>query len=300
MSHPAAEILAMLVAAIVAPLFVTGWRPEVLLVETGGRLRPKIHLWLTLIIAQAALWVGSGFFLFGQSTEIWPKTHLADAIRDFWPLGVLWVLLVAQQVFVPPPLPPRKLGNYNIARLHLFGASGMLVAGWAVFQMYVVRSVWDKEALPSPDTAALISPQVREYLIRRQDALVLLFIAALILAFGVLAGAALRTAVNATSHSDYFAEEYIIVYGALYSILLMIAYTPVYATFFAAGTNLSSKLCTGPPATLEAFKQWSEGCQAVNETLGLSFNSAAVLGPSLSALLPVLSAWFVNLLGRKK
>jgi hypothetical protein len=59
-------------------------------------------------------------------------------------------------------------------------------------------------------------------------------------------------------------------------------------------------LCAQPPATLDAFKQWHEGCQAVDETLGLSVNSAAVLGPSLSALLPILSAWFVSLLGRKK
>jgi hypothetical protein len=73
----------------------------------------------------------------------------------------------------------------------------------------------------------------------------------------------------------------------------------VYATFYSTGVKLREILSGEPPASAMEFKPWKETRDAVNESLGLTLSSAAALGPPLSALLPVLSAWAASLLEGK-
>jgi hypothetical protein len=294
-------LIAVVVFSGLAPLFVTGWRFDVFRVNLGDPLQPKIQLWLMCIIAQAALWVLCVFYLVSDLVRmragmIVPARSMKAASTMLLPPGLLLIALVAQQFLRPPALPPRNLGNYDISHLHWFGAMGMLVAGWAVWQMYWTSSVWEAEFASSEPRPGKIA----RYLELREDVLRLLLLAAGVLALGTIAGAALRSAVNCDRHSDYFAEEYVIIYGAVYSLLLLVAYVPVYAKFFTTGTQLRALLCGEPPESAVEFKLWKETRDAINDSMGLTLSSAAALGPPLSALLPVLAAWAASLLGAKK
>ncbi len=294
-------LIAVVLFGATAPLFVTGWRLDVFQVHPGDVLQPKIQLWLIFIIAQAVLWFLCAFYLVSGLVRISkgatePKSLLGGATTLLLPPGLLLIAFIAQQFFSPPPLPPTMLGSYNISRLHWFGAIGMLVAGWAVWQMYLISAVWEAEFASS-------QPQVEKvprYVERREDVLRLLFLAAAVLALGTIAGAALRNAVNTDRQSDYFAEEYVIIYGAVYSLLLLVAYVPVYTNFFSTGVKIRDILCGKPPASATEFKPWKETRDAINETLGLTLNGAAALGPPLAAMLPVLSAWAASLVAAKK
>jgi hypothetical protein len=294
-------LIGALVAGMGASLFVTGWRLRVFRVVANESLLPKIQLWLTIIMAQSALWVVCSFYLAAtfrrlKTTAVSPLRHMRAASLTLLPTGIVLIFLGAKQYFLTAPLPPATLGEYTISNLPIFGGIGMLVAGWAVWQMYMVRSVWDSEFdLPWDD-----GQKIMRYVQLREDALRLLFIAGIVLALGTVAGAALRNAVNADRGPNYFPEEYVIIYGALYSLLLLIAYVPVYATFFATGVKLRETLCGERPASAAGFKQWKEARDAVNEALGLTLSGAAALGPPLAALLPVFSGWAVSLLSAKK
>ena len=294
-------LVLVVVVSGIAPLFVTSSGFDVFQVHPGDDLRPKIHLWLTLIIVQAALWVVCVFYLVSNFLRI--KAGTAEPARsmkaagiNLLPPGLLLVIFVAQQFLRPPPLPPQQLSIYNISRLHWFRAIGMLVAGWAVWEMYWIGSIWEAEFASSGPQPEKIS----KYVERREDVLRLLLLAAVVLALGTLAGAALRSAVNSDQRYEYFAEEYIIIYGAVYSLLLFVAYVPVYAKFFTTGVKLRELLCGQPPATAADFKPWKEARDAINDSLGLTLSSAAALGPPLSALLPIMAAWAASLLEAKK
>jgi hypothetical protein len=260
---------------------VTGWRLDVFQVRPGDPLQPKIQLWLMCIIAQAALWVLSIFYLVSdlvrmKASMTAPARSMKAASTMLLPPGLLMMGFVAQQFLRSPPLPPGTLGGYDISHLHWFGAAGMLVAGWAVWQMYWTSSVWEAEFVSSESQAEKIA----KYLERREDVLRLLLLAAVVLALGTIAGAALRNAVNTDRHSDYFAEEYVVIYGAVYSLLLMVAYVPVYTKFFTTGLKLRERLCGKPPQSASDFKPWKETRDAIDDSMGLTLSSAAALGPS--------------------
>jgi hypothetical protein len=298
---PIVLLISLVVLAGMSPLFVTGWRLDVFQVRPGDLLQPKIQLWLMCVIAQSALWVLCIFYLAWDLARVKagmtvPLRSMKAASTMLLPPGLLLIAVVGQQFLRPPALPPRILGGYDISRLHWFGAIGMLVAGWAVWQMYWTSVVWEAEfASTEPQ-----SEKIAKYLERREDVLRLLLLAALVLTLGTIAGAALRSAVNTDRHSDYFAEEYVVIYGAVYSLLLMVAYVPVYTKFFTTGLELRKQLCGEPPESAADFKPWKETRDAIDDSMGLKLSSAAALGPALSALLPVLAAWAASLLGAKK
>jgi hypothetical protein len=298
----------MIVAAFVAPLFVTGWNLQVFQVVANDPVLPKIQLWLTIIIAQAVLWVGCVGYLAAtlartNSTTRDPGRHMRAAALALVPLFVLLAYLGLKRIVfhsqIPPcnsAIPPCELGGYNVTNLPTFAGFGELVAGWAVWQMYVIRSIWQfKSSQENEDGSKFV-----RYLELREDVLRLLLLAGVVLSLGTLATAALRNAVNFEKRTDYFPEEYVVMYGALYSLLLLLAYLPVYTTFFASAVKIRTWLCGEPPRNIMDFKSWNETRDALSEKLGLTLTSASALGPPLSALLPVIAGWAVHLLEAKK
>lgn len=291
----------MIVAAFVAPFFVTGWNPQAFQVVANDPLLPKIQLWLTIIIAQAVLWVGCVGYLAAtlartNSTTSEPGRHMRAAALALLPVFVLLAFLGLKQSLVHSSIPPRELGGFDITNLPTFAGFGELVAGWTVWQMYVIRSIWQfKSSQENEDGSKFV-----RYLELREDVLRLLLLAGVVLSLGTLATAALRNAVNFEKRTDYFPEEYVVMYGALYSLLLLLAYLPVYTTFFASAVKIRTRLCGEPPPNIMDFKSWNETREALSEKLGLTLTSASALGPPLSALLPVIAGWAVHLLEAKK
>lgn len=294
-------LAAIICVAFVAPLFVTGWNPRVFQVVANEPLPPKIQLWLSTIIAQAVLWVVCVFYLGAllvrtTRTTSQPGRHLRAAAVVLAPLFLLLVIFGLKQSLVHTPIPPAELGGYDITNLPAFAGFGALVAAWAVWEMYVVRSIWQFESdLEKSDGSKLV-----RYLELREDVLRLLLLAGVVLALGTLASAALRNAVNCQRGNDYFPEEYVVIYGGVYSLLLLLAYLPVYATFFVSAVKIRNRLCGEVPETADGFRSWNEARDALSEKLGLTLTGASALGPPLSALLPVVSGWVVHLLQAKK
>src|SRR5258708_39793396 len=103
------------------------------------------------------------------------------------------------------------MGGSDIPRVQWFGTIGMLVGGWAVWEMYFLRSLWEVEFT----SAKPLGEKIVKHMELREDVLRLLLLAAVVLALGTIAGAALRNAVNSDQYSGCFAEEYIIIYGAV-------------------------------------------------------------------------------------
>ena len=294
-------LIGMIGAGIVAPHFVTGWRGGVFQVVAGDTLLPKIQLWLTLIIAQAALWVASSFYLVATlgrliRTMASPSQYIRAGFVSLLPAGLVLLVFVLKQQVHRAPVPPDKLGDYSILNLPAFAGVGAAVAGLAVWGMYVICSVWQGES----NTLLMEAGKITRYVELRESVLRFLFVAGVIMALGTVASAALRNAVNAERGPNYFAQEYVIIYGALYSILLLAAYVPVYATFFITGAKLRESLCGEQPVSAADFKPWKETRDAINETLGLTLSGAAALGPLVSALLPLFSGWATSLIEAKK
>ncbi len=294
-------VAAIISAAFVAPLLVTGWDRRVFDVVANEPLLPKIQLWLITIIAQAVLWVGCAVYLYATlvrmtSTTSDPGRHIRAASLVVLPLFVLMLLFGFRQILFPSSIPPRELGGYDITNLKVFAGFGEFVAAWTVWEMYVARSIWQFES--SLESHA--SSQIVRYLELREDVLRLLLLAAIVLTLGTLATAAFQNAVNYERGDGYFPEEYVVIYGALYSLLLSLAYLPVYTTFFASAVKIRNRLCGEEPRTAADFKTWSEARDALSEKLGLTLTGRSALGPALSALLPLVSGWAVHLLHAKK
>lgn len=234
----------MILAGILAAVFVTdSWDFKVFRVVVGADLLPKIQLWLMLIMTQAALWVGCAFYLFSTHRRLGALTALSGRHRraaslTLLPAGLLLILLAVKQAILHAPLPPATLGGFDISKLPVFGGMGTLIAAWAIWEMYVASSIWRCEFHSALKAEGVIS----RYLELREIVLRLLFLAGVVLAVGTLAGAALRSAVNADKGPNYFPQEYVVIYGAIYSLLLLVGYAPVYAQFLISGTKLA-KLC---------------------------------------------------------
>jgi len=251
-------------------------------------------------MAQAALWVVCVCYLVAALKDLvrrtdFPRQYLLSAALALLPAGVVLLFLAMKQSLIHSPIPPATLGPYTITNLPFFGSTGMFVAGWAVWEMYVVCSILRGEFKDKPSDG-----RMKLYIELREIMLRLLFIAGVVLALGTLAGAALRNAVNADKGENYFPQEYVVIYGGLYSLLLLAAYAPLYGSFFVVGVKLREGAIGEAPATGEDFKTWREKRDALNDSLGLTLSGASALGPPLSALLPLLSGWAVSLLGAKK
>jgi len=297
----AALLICAILAAIVSPLYVVGWDLDAFRVTANDELKAKIQLWLFLISSQAAVWVLCLFYLAAAlkkfAASISFRKHVLDATIPFAIPALVLTTLIWLGGNATPPIPPPKLGDYDIHVLQGFGQLGVAVAALAIWVMYVVRS-W---LLAQMESAASESEKVKHLIRSREETFRLIFIAAIILGLGTLAGAALRNAGNADKANgpNFFPEEYVILFGAIYSLALVIVYAPVQSSLIQAGTTLRDSLLKDPPVSGEAVKTWYETRQKLEEALGLSLNEASTFGTPLVTLLPLLSGWLGNLLGKK-
>ncbi len=292
-------LLSLVGVTLVVPLFVTGWAGGVFRVVAARPLMAKIQLWLTLLGAQGVLWVASVAYTAATAframkTSDFRFQHLGVALFSLAVPGaaiIIFTLLEGGS----PGLPPATLGPYRIVNQAVVGITGMVVAGLAVLGMYIVCSVWQSECQVRDFSGA----NVARYLALRESAVRLLFLAGVIMAGATVAEGAMCGAVNAENGKEYFPPEYVIVFGAVYSLLLMVAYAPVYAVFVSTGTRLREGIVGEPPTSSADFKAWKEWRSAMDEAFGLSWNGLAALGPVFSVLLPLFSGWVTTLLGTK-
>lgn len=292
-------LLSLVGVSLVVPLFVTGWAGGVFHVVAARPLMAKIQLWLMLLGAQSALWVASITYTVATASRVMKTSafrfqHVGVAVFSLAIPGaaiIIFTLLEGGS----PGLPPATLGPYRIVNQAVVGITGMVVAGLAVLGMYLVCSVWQSEC----EVKDVSGEKVARYLELRESAVRLLFVAGVVMAGAIVAEGAMCNAVNAENGKDYFPPEYVIVFGAVYSLLLMGAYAPVYSVFVTTGARLREAIVGQPPTSSADFKVWQESRSAVDGAFGLSWNGLAALGPVFSVLLPLFSGWVTTLLGTK-
>ena len=135
------------------------------------------------------------------------------------------------------------------------------------------------------------------YLELRHKLQVLLSMASLILAAGVL-GLMTRRAFLKPISPDSFFPASIVMEGFEYTILLALAYAPVHAAFNTVGAKLRESLVPPAPAndSIEAIQSWAGLSNSLGELLQISIYDWKSFGPGFPILAPFLLGLLSNLL----
>jgi hypothetical protein len=290
--------LAAFALAFLAPAFVTGWNWSVLKPLAQDAPQAKVQLWAVSISLQAIFWLCCGIYLAYNWQRLRRSSQFGQAARDailaYLVPGSILLVVVIVTVMHKAELPPSDLGGrYHITNLRLFGSTGMVIVGIALWQMFVTRALLLRRWSDLASTSAKIECML-EF---RKSILWLLFVAALILALGTLAGATLAGATNAFA-KETFPGEYPVVYGAWYSLLLIVVYFPVQGTYLLLARDVLKDLIGEAPSEIEALQKWSDSSAKLQEILGMDVTKTSMLGPALSTLLPLICGWISKMVAQ--
>lgn len=296
--HPILLVFISLIAAVVTPCYVTGWNSDFVAARHSDPKLAKLQLWLLSVSVQAATWAVCAVLLVTVFHRGWteydgPKVRiLIEAVLSA--IALLSLLMAyGKKATSNSGIPPRELGGLTLTRSAPFSLFGVLIAGAAVAGMFFVRLelLARRAQIEQGDVVTYLhlQSQVNDYL----------FIATLILSLGILGSAILRTAVNAEKGADYFPPEYVIGYGATFTLLLAIAYIPVAVTFLHVGWEIVDRKMMSVPNTSPAeLVAWFDITNKLQEGLNLKLTASTVIGP-IAALLPVIIGWTSTLLGER-
>jgi len=295
----AASFCLALAAAVVAPLYVTNWNGEVFARVAQDPLKPKIQLWIFMIGCQGVWWVLCAVYL-GWSlktlahltTQLW-----RHAIQATIPFVVPVIAMLAYFCWArgsARPIPPDRLASCDIHHLPIFALGGIGIATFAIWQIYLIQSL----RLEQQRSEGLGPETVKQLLEDRESTTHLLFVAATTLGLGVLATATFRNAVNADKRSDFFPREYVIIYGAQFSLLLVALYLPVQVSLYRCAYELRNKLFNDLALDRDSVDKWCEARRKFDDMMGLDLGVQSLIGAPLITLLPLLTGWIGNLLGK--
>lgn len=286
--------MALILAAIVmSPAFVVHWDWSLAKPELNNPIKTKLQLWMFWIIVQGVAWVLSAAYLAGTVFRFSKFFR-----RHFWNVTLI-LLIPATYVLIEllrhsgTGIPPANVGTFDISNLPRFGTIGVLLAVASVWLMYLIRGILIDESTQSGGIGIQRFVELREEVSR------LLLIAAVILVLGTASTAGLRNAVNVAAGKNSFPEEYVVLYGAMNSIFLMMVYIPVQASFFFIGRLLRNGILKEAEASAESIKVWFENRQKIGDMLGLNFSQVSAFGAPLATLLPFLSALVSHLFSNK-
>jgi hypothetical protein len=115
-----------------------------------------------------------------------------------------------------------------------------------------------------------------------------LVVAAAILSGATLGSAALRVAVNTDRNSEVMPKEYVIIYGAAYSALLLVVYFPVRVALARWSAALTALLAG--ESTEANITEWLTRQKTLADFFTPDFANI------LPALVPLLTGWLSTLL----
>ena len=254
-----------------------------------------MQLWFLLVAVQAASWAFCAGYLASTFQTVWTR-HAGSKLWGFCH-AMVPTLLLALSLYAysstAGSIRPDRLGGVTLNQGPSFATFGVILALCAVAGMFFVRHA----LLDVPPTNG---PDLSRFIFLKSRLQVFLNIAALTLSLGILGTAAMRSAVNAENGETYFPAEYVIMYGAIFTLLLLIAYVPVKMSFWAFGSDLAAELMSSPPNTSPDLVKWLEDKGKLEKALDLDLTSLSALVGPIAAILPVLSGWIAILLGGTK
>jgi len=237
------EIILLLImslfGAVFSPCFIAGFNFNFLRIAPSSPALAKLQLWFIAVAVQGASW-GICSVLCYYSLR---KLNLNNAslsqilVQAVLPTLVLTGILTLQMKASNgnSGFAVGKIAGIERVGVPVFVTCGILLAMVSVLGMYLVRLELVTE-----------KPNIEIYLDLLSQANTFMSIAALVLSLGTLGTAVLRAAINAEKSTDYFPAEYVISYGAVFALLLAIAYVPIKASFWITGTAMVQNMAVWP------------------------------------------------------
>ena len=289
-----ALIVVTLLSAVIAPWYVASWDLTFVKAGLGDPKLAKAQLWLFLVAVQAAAWVVSGALVIGAFRNVWHR-HLGAKRRSALAAAGQTLLLIGAlylyQKNAGSAGRPDRLGDIELNHVFSFAQIGLMIAACAVAGMFFVRfAVLAQDKESQADVSAYIFFKVQLH--------VFLYSAALILSLGTLGTAALRAAVNAERGPNHFPAEYVLIYGGIFTLLLLIAYVPVKAALWHLGHSVTDQTMQAMPDPAMERVKWLEEKGKLEKALDLDLTSVSALVGPVAAILPLLAGWISLLLGR--
>jgi hypothetical protein len=134
---------------------------------------------------------------------------------------------------------------------------------------------------------------IKDLFLLREQLERLLAIEGAIIGAAVLATAALRNAVLAygekvETEATWFPPEYVLIYGAAFSILLALVWAPIYSLLITVSGRLRDAAIGGHPAN-ESWTDWHERRKKFEDFLGLQTTATANFRSGVAILTPLAS-----------
>jgi hypothetical protein len=265
---------------------VGGWGPSKL------THLAEFRLWLFLIAAQTSLWaIGAAVFLAPQLRLPVAGLSATARVPVVASVAATAAPLVAFFVYAKYTLDLHYPLPYHEWKILALSLIGMGVALLGVAQLALVKAALENE--PASGTLA----DVERYLGLRTLLERVLAVEGAILGAAILSAGGLRNTVVAFHSHDQssFPRDYVLVYGAYFTLLLALLYAPVYLRLLEVGrANVDAACKPEEPASpnwLPAYqkrKKLEEHLQ-LQLTTGASFRAGvAILAPLGSALVGLL------------
>jgi len=252
----------------------------------------RFLIWAVLLCAQSALWV-----ILAPPTWKSLRSLYSDFGVDRRQLvgiavsaTVIVALVVGFEISFSSAVPDYPLADHP-TKLRILTGVGSLVALSAFAGMWLVESVIERRR-SSQRMKALV-----EYLRLRDDLRRFLDAAAAIIGAATLSTGALRGAVVAEVPGAEFPPEYVLYYGAFFSVLLALAYAPPLLACRNAGRQLADTLLPLPDAEPGSWADWHANRGALEALMELDVATSKGMRTGLAVAAPFVGSAIGLLLG---
>ncbi len=252
----------------------------------------RFLIWAVLLCAQSALWVVLAPVTWQSLRSLYAEVEADRRLVVGLALSATAVvaLVVGFEHFFTPYVPDYPLTDHR-AKLAILTGAGFLVGLSALVGIWLVEAAIEQRRVGQPMEG------LTEYLRRRDDLRRFLDTAAAIIAAATLSTGGLRAAVLAKVHDADFPPEYVLYYGAFFSLLLALAYAPALLACRAAGRQLADELLPLPVTEPKSWADWYADRGALEALMELDAATSKGMRTGLALAAPLLGSAVGLLLG---
>jgi hypothetical protein len=252
----------------------------------------RFLIWAVLLCAQTSLWAVLAVPLWTSLHRLYSDYGAGPGVvrRIALSTAVLIVLVVGFVFFYSPAVPDYPLAHHRAKGLVLTTV-GFVITLLALVGIWLVGEA--SARLASADGGKAVP----EYLVLRGELRRFLTAAAAIIGAATLSTGALRSAILANVHDASFPSEYVLYYGAYFSLLLALAYAPAYLTFREVGRDLVNTLLPLPRDGPDSWSDWYANRRALEGLLELDVATSKGLQTGLAIAAPFVGSAIGLLLG---
>lgn len=199
-------------------------------------------------------------------------------------------LVVGFEHFFSPFVPDYPLADHP-TKLRILTGVGFLVALAALVGMWLVEAAIERRR------SGQLMKELVEYLGLRDDLRRFLDTAAAVIGAATLSTGALRGVVVAEVPGAEFPPEYVLYYGAFFSVLLALAYAPALLACRVAGRQLADTLLPLPETKPESWTDWYTNRGALEALMELDVATSKGVRTGLAVAAPFVGSAVGLLLG---